>query len=327
MNALISAGIGLASNLIGSAFGRKQGDKSAEKNRQADLEANKEFADYQQDLQFDLWNKTNYPAQVEKLKEAGLNPTMLYGKGGGGGATTGNAGSGGISGKAQNIPMDLNIANQINQAELIKAQTENMKADAELKKAQAHKTAGVDTDKGRAEVLNLTQGVENQKAQEELIRVQTRLATIQETKENETIDDYIDRVAWEARKAEEDYYQITYQNYVSKSTREAQIVKIKNEAIGTGLQNILTKAQIGKTIEETKAIGEEVKQKWTQISQGWIGLNQGERKLQIEKFVKEMEMQYPNHWNVAGRAIDDMITQVVTLGGTQGERYKTKTIK
>ena len=31
MNALISAGIGLASNLIGSAFGRKQGDKSAEK--------------------------------------------------------------------------------------------------------------------------------------------------------------------------------------------------------------------------------------------------------------------------------------------------------
>ena len=77
MNALISAGIGLASDLIGSAFGRKQGDKSAEKNRQADLEANKEFADYQQDLQFDLWNKTNYPAQVEKLKDEPLTSSHI----------------------------------------------------------------------------------------------------------------------------------------------------------------------------------------------------------------------------------------------------------
>ena len=31
------------------------------------------------DLQMDMWNKTNYKAQVEHMKKAGLNPGLMYG--------------------------------------------------------------------------------------------------------------------------------------------------------------------------------------------------------------------------------------------------------
>lgn len=49
-------------------------------------------------LQMDMWNKTNYPAQMAMLKEAGLNPALMYGMSGGGGTTTGSQGGGSASG-------------------------------------------------------------------------------------------------------------------------------------------------------------------------------------------------------------------------------------
>ena len=36
------------------------------------------------DLQMDMWNKTNYGAQMRHMKDAGLNPGLMYGMGGGG---------------------------------------------------------------------------------------------------------------------------------------------------------------------------------------------------------------------------------------------------
>ena len=45
---------------------------------------NKEQADYSQQLALDMWNATNYESQVEHMKAAGLNPALLYSKGGAG---------------------------------------------------------------------------------------------------------------------------------------------------------------------------------------------------------------------------------------------------
>ena len=52
-----------------------------------------------------------------------------------------------------------------------------------------------------------------------------------------------------------------------------------------------------------------------------------EKQNKINEFKATIDAQYPNVWNVAGRAMDDMITEVTTLGGALGERHKTKTIK
>ena len=43
----------------------------------------------QRKMQMQMWEDTNYAAQVEQLKKAGLSVGLMYGKGGAGGATTG----------------------------------------------------------------------------------------------------------------------------------------------------------------------------------------------------------------------------------------------
>ena len=49
------------------------------------------------DLQYDMWNKTNYKAQLEHMKAAGLNPALMYGSAGAPG-TTGSQGGGSAQG-------------------------------------------------------------------------------------------------------------------------------------------------------------------------------------------------------------------------------------
>lgn len=129
--------------------------------------AGKEMADYNQELQYDMWNKTNYEAQVKHLNDAGLNPALLYGGGGGGGATTGGAsGSVAATGSAANaaqteqagnttVGMGLQMASQL---ALQKAQKENIEADTANKKAETE-NKGVTTETGKLdlETKQLTQ--------------------------------------------------------------------------------------------------------------------------------------------------------------------------
>lgn len=92
------------------------------------------------DLQFQQWEKTNYPAQMEMMKKAGLNPGLMYGMGGAGGATAGSQGGGAAMGGQAPQPQQLDIASQMKNAlelALGKAQKENIEADTENKKAGA----------------------------------------------------------------------------------------------------------------------------------------------------------------------------------------------
>lgn len=88
------------------------------------------------DLQYDMWKKTNYPAQVAMLKEAGLNPALMYGQAGSGGITGSQGGGSASSGNAAPIqpwiPMDMgNAMKTIAEMKLIQAQTDKTKAETE----------------------------------------------------------------------------------------------------------------------------------------------------------------------------------------------------
>jgi hypothetical protein len=48
-------------------------------------------------LQKDMWDYTNYGNQMKHIKDAGLNPALMYGMSGGGGTTAGSQ-SGGSAG-------------------------------------------------------------------------------------------------------------------------------------------------------------------------------------------------------------------------------------
>lgn len=80
------------------------------------------------ELQLEMWNKTNYPAQMAMLKEAGLNPALLYGMSGGGGTTAGSQTGGSAAGGQAGM---LDIGSALAAAKL-GAEIENIKAQTKL---------------------------------------------------------------------------------------------------------------------------------------------------------------------------------------------------
>ena len=84
MAILTSMAVGLGSKIAEETIGQIGADRRLKKN----VEAQKDLTKFNQEQQFDLWNKTNYEAQVEHIKKAGLSPALMYGGSGAGGATT-----------------------------------------------------------------------------------------------------------------------------------------------------------------------------------------------------------------------------------------------
>ena len=106
-------------------------------NQQADRQKN--LMDYQFRNQLDMWERTNYPAQVKMMKQAGLNPALMYGQAGAGGQLgaglpAGGQGTGGANpfAGADNDIIGLMLAKS--QARLNEAKAAEAEANAESKK-------------------------------------------------------------------------------------------------------------------------------------------------------------------------------------------------
>lgn len=117
---------------IGTAIGEEAGKLIfgglAQKQQ---LKGQKQALEQQNAASYDYWLKTNYSAQKGQMKEAGLNPALMYGMGGGAG---GQRASGGAMPTAATT-QGMGIAQKA-QLALLQAQLENIKADTENKKAE-----------------------------------------------------------------------------------------------------------------------------------------------------------------------------------------------
>jgi hypothetical protein len=90
------------------------------------------------ELQFQQWLRTNYPAQVEQMKKAGLNVGLMYGMKGGGGTTTGSQGGGSAAGGSAGLGMAPQRRKEMQLAEMMMGlQMDKLKADTKLVEAQA----------------------------------------------------------------------------------------------------------------------------------------------------------------------------------------------
>ena len=104
------------------------------------------------DLQMEMWEKTNYPAQIAMLKQAGLNPSLMYAKGGQGGQTGSQTGGSAAAGHAaQAAPLD--ISGLLDQ-DLKRSQAEKNRADARNANVDAAKKEGPDTNLVNSNILN-----------------------------------------------------------------------------------------------------------------------------------------------------------------------------
>ncbi len=158
-----TVGIGMlqgASNMFGAGKQHKRNKEMMGISHQNQQQLNRQG----HQLQMDMWNKTNYGAQVAQMEKAGLNPALMYGMGGGGGTTAGSQGGGNASSGGNAVqmhPMDMaNLA-------LLKAQTDNINTDTELKEANTEKIGGVDTKEAEQRIANMKESKDYIKMQKE----------------------------------------------------------------------------------------------------------------------------------------------------------------
>lgn len=212
-SAAIQGGSAVAGGIIGM-IGQKKREKRAMKNqvKLMDIQQQNQMALNEQGKQLALeqWKDTNYSAQVDEIKKAGMNVGLLYGMGGSGG-TTANAGSGGnASGGSAPSPMAMDInAQTMASIGLMLAQTKKTNAEAD-------NIAGVEK--------------ENVEADTALKRMNTANAEIQNNIGELTSESIIQQVGANANKAVSEARSADTTADVNSATKQAQIDEIKAEA-------------------------------------------------------------------------------------------------
>lgn len=275
---IIGGGLGL---LLGGINDRRQ-LKQQQKLQDQQIAGNKEMANHMWRLQKEMWDATNYSAQVEHLKKAGLNAGLIYGMSGGGGVTTGSP-SGTVSGATAPIGggeaqalMGLGLQNQ-----LMKAQKDLITAQTEKTQAEAEKIGGVDTQLGKAQIENLTATTGNTKADTELKGIQTEIAKLDKRLKNDTLEDQIKIISWQTSKIIEEVNQIGIDNHLNQKLIETKIALAKKELLTVALQQAYIQASTEQTKRQTKEIDNDLYIKMAQLDlQSW-GTEQGQQNTNI----------------------------------------------
>lgn len=262
---------------------------------------NEQMAKNNQQRNKDLWDYTNYENQKQHIKNAGLNPALMYGMGGGGGVS-----ANGAQGQGVTQPTDRSVEMGLKQQGLglqlasIASQVDLNKSQAEKNKAEADKIAGVDTDAQKATIDNLIAQTSNEKVKKGLILGQIRVADAEEELKRNMAD-------WTKDKADETRWNIkSLQKGIDKLVEEINGMKLDNELKERTIDNkvkessltlqnlmseILLKGSQRKVNEEqAKAIPAQILQGWEKlVKEGKALINQRE---QMEAYVQDVINRY-----------------------------------
>ncbi len=179
--------------VFGGMFGMLSEDRANKRdseNAQKQYENQRKLNQQGHDLQMDMWNKTNYGAQLEHMKDAGLNPALMYGMGGGGGTTTGNQTGGSASKANAQKQMGIEGIMAASQAALNNSLGEKADKEGDLAKTKADEIKGdvispetqskIDLNAAGIEQINknienLSQGITESEARTEGYKVKAML--------------------------------------------------------------------------------------------------------------------------------------------------------
>lgn len=251
---LVNTGLGLVLEKHNDARQLRQQGKL----QNLQIQGQEQLTDYNMGKQLDLWKQTSYPAQMEQLEKAGLNPGLLYGQGGGGGQTASIAQGSVSSGEAPKG------GGEIMGMALMRAQIQNIQANTQKTVAEAQNVpkTGANID---ASTSSLLQGIENQKAQQALTEMQTSIASIEEEIKGKTQNVAIAMAQTELAKQTAVMHSLEAQGNIDQKTMNDKIQIIRQQAMGAVLQNEYTRAGINKTKQETDSIANQMTLVWAQL--------------------------------------------------------------
>lgn len=295
--------IGGAIGLGIQAINQEQQLRQAQKLQAIQIGGQKEMGKFNQELALDMWNKTNYEAQRKHMEAAGLNVGLMYGMGGGGGATT-NTPTGNVQGQATHIGNEAgmgimagqNLAMTQAQIDLIKAQTEQTKVDTA-------KTAGVDTEEAKGRIENLKQVTNNAKIQEHILAWENSIKEIESNIAGATKEDIIGKVKAEYNKLIQEANIAEKQGIILEGTYKELIKQADLTSQKMGMELLMQKALIEQTetktdltkeeIELTKKLAEkytaEITRMQEQTGQGWAEISQRDQEIAIKNTLAAFE--------------------------------------
>lgn len=138
----IGSGIsGAVSGLLGGVLGlgsraEKKQWEYEQKRMEEQFRYNKAMADYNHMLGLQMYEATGYKSQVRQMKEAGLNPALMYGSAGSTGQATQGTGAGVQQGNTQAVMMGLNMRQMQKQIELADAQIRKTNEEAKTEESK-----------------------------------------------------------------------------------------------------------------------------------------------------------------------------------------------
>lgn len=311
MNEYLGMGIGAAANLLTNAFGQNQQLRQQEKLMGMQIKGAKEMADYNRELQMKTWHDTNYSAQVGEMNKAGINPGLLYGMGGGGGTTTGSPGGAMPTTATAEGPSTLSKG--MMEMSLLTSQKKLLDAQAAKAEAEANKTKGVDTEKATTEIQNLTQGIENAKAIQQLTKAQTFMQQLDNQFQYKTFDDRQKFIEFNTDKALQQVLQAENETFISNKTIQEKISIIQQAAIEAQLKNLNLNKDIQVKDAELKQIAQKINESIANVYQGWEKLNQTERQTRVQEFQANFKAEHPGLLEVLGKNSNRVIEGTLEL--------------
>lgn len=292
------AGLGL---ILGEYNDQRQLEQQ-KKLQDQQIEGQKEMSDYQQGQQFDMWNKTNYGAQKAHMEAAGLNPALMYGMGGSGGATTGSASGSGVGGANASQGGGGEIGMGIQMA-MMEAQKRVLETQADKNAAEAEATKGVRTE-------NVAADTANKGLQGAGLKIENQLKQVALSVANRTVEAQVMAVEEAANKLMHEANLAGTKQVINEETWKEQVSKIKQEAIGAFLSNTQTKEGIKLTQAQTNRIAVELEQKWKDLELTGRGQDMTESNVQKQVNATMISAGISAVGNLSGttiRAITDML--------------------
>lgn len=243
--------MGLATTAFGSIYGGIQQQNAQDKQfeydrRTMEMQAglNRQQATHSAKLQKDMWDYTNFENQVAHAEAAGLNPALLYAKGGASGQTGSAQAAGVAAGGSRAVEMGL-------QARALGAQIRMQTAQALKTEAEAEKIAGVDTDKTKTEI-------ELNKATEELAKANADLAASNTKLNDQNIAESKKRM----EKLNEEIGILAAEKEVANETKWAKIETAYEQYRNTVFAGIESQARVELTQRQAAYLDKQIEGFW-----------------------------------------------------------------
>lgn len=290
-SAIISAGGQLLGNIMGGST--QSYNKQAKYMSDLQVNASNRITEFNARKQMEMWNKTNYEAQVKQMKQAGLNPGLLYSKGGTGGTTQVNAGNASMPSpiytglnKSKGMELGMALAERILTMKNLESNTNLNNANARESNVNANKKEGVDTQEALSRIdlnkikLSYEQGniVNALKLTEQ--EVNLKMAETRKLLAEGTLSE-IDAQTRSWKNIEDVF------NVIADTARMNEGIKQKWKEISIAQQNANTNAKNADT--------------------GYYNYLVNQRNTLIKEFEANLKAEYPNTSSMMGRLLNDFI--------------------